>query len=148
MVTVGRSRPALKIPCTRGLPFVWYTRGSPPERRIVSTARSAQRFMSGLWAGSLETDGTSMNDCSVDSYSARALSANETRRARSTSFGMDEPPPPILPFRVHPLTAGGHFHRFGNVELGGAVAALGALAQESRLALFRVLVQRGPRGLA
>jgi DNA-binding transcriptional ArsR family regulator len=29
-----------------------------------------------------------------------------------------------------------------------AVAALGALAQESRLAVFRLLVQRGPRGLA
>jgi ArsR family transcriptional regulator, arsenate/arsenite/antimonite-responsive transcriptional repressor len=61
---------------------------------------------------------------------------------------MDEPPPPILPFRVHPLTGGCHFHRFRNVELSGAVAALAALAQESRLALFRVLVQRGPRGLA
>lgn len=29
-----------------------------------------------------------------------------------------------------------------------AAAALGALAQESRLAVFRLLVQRGPRGLA
>ena len=29
----------------------------------------------------------------------------------------------------------------------GAVAALGALAQESRLAVFRLLVRRGPAGL-
>ena len=29
-----------------------------------------------------------------------------------------------------------------------ATAALGALAQDSRLAVFRLLVQRGPRGLA
>jgi DNA-binding transcriptional ArsR family regulator len=34
------------------------------------------------------------------------------------------------------------------VELSDAAAALGALAQESRLAVFRLLVQRGPRGLA
>ena len=30
----------------------------------------------------------------------------------------------------------------------GAIAALGALAQETRLAIFRLLVQRGPEGLA
>lgn len=30
----------------------------------------------------------------------------------------------------------------------GAVAALGALAQESRLEVFRLLVQRGPKGVA
>src|SRR5690242_8529042 len=29
-----------------------------------------------------------------------------------------------------------------------AIAALGALAQESRLAIFRLLVERGPEGLA
>ena len=34
------------------------------------------------------------------------------------------------------------------MELSGAVDALGALAQESRLAVFRLLVQRGPDGLA
>ena len=34
------------------------------------------------------------------------------------------------------------------MELNEAAAALGALAQESRLAVFRLLVQRGPRGLA
>jgi DNA-binding transcriptional ArsR family regulator len=34
------------------------------------------------------------------------------------------------------------------VELNEAVAALAALAQESRLAVFRLLVQRGARGLA
>jgi ArsR family transcriptional regulator, arsenate/arsenite/antimonite-responsive transcriptional repressor len=34
------------------------------------------------------------------------------------------------------------------MELVEAVAALGALAQEHRLALFRLLVQAGPDGLA
>jgi ArsR family transcriptional regulator len=34
------------------------------------------------------------------------------------------------------------------VELKEAVDALAALAQDSRLAVFRLLVQRGPRGLA
>jgi DNA-binding transcriptional ArsR family regulator len=34
------------------------------------------------------------------------------------------------------------------VEASEVVGALGALAQESRLAVFRLLVQRGPRGLA
>jgi DNA-binding transcriptional ArsR family regulator len=36
---------------------------------------------------------------------------------------------------------------FRNVEGKEAVAALGALAQESRLAVFRLLVGRGPGGL-
>jgi DNA-binding transcriptional ArsR family regulator len=34
------------------------------------------------------------------------------------------------------------------VEVNEAVAALGALAQESRLAVFRLLVRRGPEGAA
>ena len=34
------------------------------------------------------------------------------------------------------------------MELSEAAGALGALAQESRLSVFRLLVQRGPRGLA
>jgi DNA-binding transcriptional ArsR family regulator len=34
------------------------------------------------------------------------------------------------------------------VESADAVGALAALAQDSRLAVFRLLVQRGPRGLA
>lgn len=46
------------------------------------------------------------------------------------------------------MTGAGHFHIFGNVELTEAAGALAALAQDSRLALFRLLVQRGPRGLA
>jgi ArsR family transcriptional regulator, arsenate/arsenite/antimonite-responsive transcriptional repressor len=53
----------------------------------------------------------------------------------------------ILPFRVPPLTGEDHFHRFGNVEPSEAVSALSALAQESRLSVFRLIVQRGPRGL-
>jgi DNA-binding transcriptional ArsR family regulator len=34
------------------------------------------------------------------------------------------------------------------MDMKGAVTALGALAQESRLEVFRLLVQRGPAGLA
>ena len=34
------------------------------------------------------------------------------------------------------------------MEMAAALEALGALAQESRLAAFRLLVQRGPDGLA
>jgi DNA-binding transcriptional ArsR family regulator len=34
------------------------------------------------------------------------------------------------------------------MDIKGAVGALGALAQESRLEVFRLLVQRGPAGLA
>ena len=33
------------------------------------------------------------------------------------------------------------------MELAQAIAALGALAHETRLAVFRLLVQRGPEGL-
>ena len=34
------------------------------------------------------------------------------------------------------------------MDVGQAITALGALAQETRLALFRLLVQQGPEGLA
>ena len=38
------------------------------------------------------------------------------------------------------------FDIFGNMKSLEAVEALAALAQESRLALFRILVKRGPEG--
>jgi DNA-binding transcriptional ArsR family regulator len=38
------------------------------------------------------------------------------------------------------------FDKVGNMKATEAVAALGALAQESRLAVFRLLVKRGPQG--
>lgn len=34
------------------------------------------------------------------------------------------------------------------MEMSNAVAALAALAQESRLAVFRLLIQAGPAGMA
>jgi len=34
------------------------------------------------------------------------------------------------------------------MKTSGAIAALGALAQETRLAIFRLLVERGPAGFA
>jgi ArsR family transcriptional regulator len=40
-----------------------------------------------------------------------------------------------------------YFHYIGTMDAKGAVKALGALAQESRLEVFRLLVQRGPAGL-
>jgi ArsR family transcriptional regulator len=39
------------------------------------------------------------------------------------------------------------FHIFGNMEKMDIVAALAALAQETRLDIFRLLVQAGPSGL-
>jgi len=40
-----------------------------------------------------------------------------------------------------------YFYIIGNVDLSVAIRALAALAQETRLALFRLLVERGPEGL-
>ena len=40
-----------------------------------------------------------------------------------------------------------HFHNNGNVETKHAVVALAALAQETRLSIFRLLVEAGPQGL-
>ena len=40
-----------------------------------------------------------------------------------------------------------YFHSNGNMETPEATAALGALAQETRLRIFRLLVQVGPDGL-
>src|SRR5437773_9526443 len=39
------------------------------------------------------------------------------------------------------------FDIIGNMDLSVAIRALAALAQETRLALFRLLVERGPAGL-
>ena len=41
-----------------------------------------------------------------------------------------------------------HFHKTGNVKPVEVVLALGALAQESRLSVFRLLVKRGPGGFS
>lgn len=49
---------------------------------------------------------------------------------------------PLLPRLLHP------FREFPLMDLHSAVVALGALAQEHRLALFRLLVQAGNDGLA
>jgi DNA-binding transcriptional ArsR family regulator len=42
----------------------------------------------------------------------------------------------------------GHFHYFGNMDKSTAARSLAALAQESRLEIFRLLVQAGPEGMA
>jgi DNA-binding transcriptional ArsR family regulator len=41
-----------------------------------------------------------------------------------------------------------YFYIFGNMEKNDALAALGALAQETRLDIFRLLVRFAPDGLA
>jgi DNA-binding transcriptional ArsR family regulator len=46
------------------------------------------------------------------------------------------------------LTVGLRFDYSRNVETKQAIQALSALAQESRLAIFRLLVQSGPAGMA
>jgi DNA-binding transcriptional ArsR family regulator len=45
------------------------------------------------------------------------------------------------------LTFGSYFHTFGIMKSKEAIEALGALAQETRLAIFRLLVRQGPEGL-
>jgi DNA-binding transcriptional ArsR family regulator len=45
------------------------------------------------------------------------------------------------------LTPVNHFHILGNVETKQAVTALAALAQDTRLAAYRMLVEAGPAGL-
>jgi ArsR family transcriptional regulator, arsenate/arsenite/antimonite-responsive transcriptional repressor len=46
------------------------------------------------------------------------------------------------------LELGHHFHYSKNMERSDALAALAALAQESRLDIFRLLVQAGAQGIA
>jgi ArsR family transcriptional regulator, arsenate/arsenite/antimonite-responsive transcriptional repressor len=46
------------------------------------------------------------------------------------------------------LTDAIYFDIFGNMKVEQAVKALGALAQDSRLSIYRALVQQGPSGLA
>ncbi len=41
-----------------------------------------------------------------------------------------------------------YFDYDGNMETKQAISALAAVAQESRLAIFRLLVQAGPAGIA
>jgi ArsR family transcriptional regulator, arsenate/arsenite/antimonite-responsive transcriptional repressor len=45
------------------------------------------------------------------------------------------------------LTVSNYFHYIGNMKTSEAVIALEALAQESRLGIFRLLVEAGPEGL-
>jgi ArsR family transcriptional regulator, arsenate/arsenite/antimonite-responsive transcriptional repressor len=46
------------------------------------------------------------------------------------------------------LTTGHHFYIRRNMEKAQAVAALAALAQDSRLDVFRLLIEAGPDGLS
>jgi DNA-binding transcriptional ArsR family regulator len=40
-----------------------------------------------------------------------------------------------------------HLYKFGNMKKSSVITALGALAQETRLDVFRLLVQKGPEGM-
>jgi ArsR family transcriptional regulator len=44
------------------------------------------------------------------------------------------------------LTSAHHFHTVGNMKSQEVIVSLSALAQDSRLAVFRLLVKRGPEG--
>src|SRR5215813_650430 len=46
-----------------------------------------------------------------------------------------------------PLDAVLYFYDTRNMEMKGAVKALAALAQDTRLSIFRLLVQAGPEGV-
>jgi DNA-binding transcriptional ArsR family regulator len=46
------------------------------------------------------------------------------------------------------LTQVYYFDNYGNMEIKTAVSALGALAQETRLAIFRLLIAAGTEGVA
>lgn len=46
------------------------------------------------------------------------------------------------------MTLWKHFDNIGNMKGTNAVKSLGALAQESRLEVFRLLVRKGPSGMA
>jgi len=48
---------------------------------------------------------------------------------------------------TEPLSARRHFHIIGKMKTNTALMALAALAQESRLAIFRLLVRHAPDGL-
>lgn len=52
-----------------------------------------------------------------------------------------------ISLRFESLTTLLYFHISSNMEKTDAIAALAALAQESRLDIFRLLVQAGPEGL-
>lgn len=52
-----------------------------------------------------------------------------------------------MPIFTSGLTLPVYFDIFGNMKSKDAVTALGALAQESRLEVFRLLVRRGPKGM-
>src|SRR5579863_9716294 len=41
-----------------------------------------------------------------------------------------------------------YFHHSGNMNISGTVDSLAALAQETRLSIFRLLVRHAPEGLA
>lgn len=51
----------------------------------------------------------------------------------------------ILVLHLHFVS---HFYIIGNMKIKSAVEALSALAQESRLSIFRLLVQAGKEGMS
>jgi DNA-binding transcriptional ArsR family regulator len=55
---------------------------------------------------------------------------------------------PTSPNLEECLTFAVYFDNIGNMKTNNAVRALGALAQESRLEIFRVLVRKGAAGMA
>ena len=54
----------------------------------------------------------------------------------------------IREFLIECLKCNNHFHIIGNMDSTNAVTALSALAQATRLGIFRMLVEAGPSGLS
>ena len=54
----------------------------------------------------------------------------------------------VLEEHLTTLTLIVHFHNIGNMDTRTALKALAALAQENRLAIFRLLVEQGPSGFS
>lgn len=54
---------------------------------------------------------------------------------------------PVQPVTQSSLDRAFYFHILGKMETKAAIAALSALAQESRLAVYRRLIEAGPEGL-
>jgi DNA-binding transcriptional ArsR family regulator len=54
----------------------------------------------------------------------------------------------LIPTLLIPLTLVLYFDSIGNMKAKNVVIALSALAQETRLEIFRLLVRKGPTGMA
>lgn len=93
-------------------------------------------------------------------FGTRAIRALPLRRDRNQPTGHARESVSDLRLALHSAVAAGtrsitesltwlnYFHYYRSMKTSRAVAALAALAQESRLAVFRLLIQAGATGMA